>query len=208
MRESRSRKSQSTAKGRDTHARILGAAQALVQERGYASLSISAICARANVAPTSIYWHFGDKTGLLKAILEQTSGTYVKRIRDAVTKAAGDPPAQLDIMIEQVRDLVTTQPLGSLSFVALLSDAGEVSDELRAALVDAHHRELAVIAQDFEQALGEDEGRAAALKALAFVNYAALTYRVTKDDREVDEILSALKDELLRSYAGRPPATL
>jgi AcrR family transcriptional regulator len=186
------------ANGRE---RILEAACALFQERGYPGLSISSICERANIAPTSIYWHFGDKAGLLRAIVERTSG-HAPQIRKAVLRAAGDREAQLDILIRKIRELVVEQPLGSLSFVALLSGGGAVTDELRAALVDVRRNELDSMTEDFAAMFGPKTGRAAALMVLAFVNYAALTYRVTRRGRDVDEILEAMREQLLMQHRG------
>lgn len=192
----RTRKAPSRDKGMDSRERILDAARALFQERGYAGLSISSICERAKIAPTSIYWHFGDKVGLLRAVIEAASGGHAVQIRRSVAAAAGRPTAQLDIIVKKIRELVIGQPLGSLSFVALLSGGGTVSDELRAALVDARKNELDSITQDFEAILGRNEGRSAALMVLAFVNYAALTFRVTRRTQDVDEILDAMRQQM------------
>jgi AcrR family transcriptional regulator len=51
--------------------RILEAAASLMAEEGsYAATSISAICLRCGLPPTSIYWHFKSKEGLLAAVIE------------------------------------------------------------------------------------------------------------------------------------------
>lgn len=173
-------------------------AEKLFQERGYAGLSISALCERAEIAPTSIYWHFGDKAGLLRAMVQRTSGGYVEQIRKAVALVPGGPRKQLATVIEKVRDLVIRQPLGSLSFVAMLSEGGPISDELRAVMSNARERELDSLAADFDAVLGAGEGRSTAIMALAFVNYAALTYRVTRNAKDVDAILLAMRQEIER----------
>jgi AcrR family transcriptional regulator len=50
---------------------LLDAAEALMSEKGYAATPVSAICLRAGVAPTSLYWHFGSKEGLLATVMER-----------------------------------------------------------------------------------------------------------------------------------------
>jgi AcrR family transcriptional regulator len=205
MSYARANRDPATAKGADSRERILSAAQALFQERGYAGLSISALCERAGIAPTSIYWHFGDKAGLLRAIVERASGGHVAQIRKAVAQVSGSQKKQLDVVVGKVRDLVTKQPLGSLSFVAMLAEGGPVTDELRIVMRDARRRELDAIAADFESVLGPGQGRSAALTALAFANYAALTYRVTRDVKDVDEILDAMREEIERRLVRRTP---
>lgn len=201
MTYARARRKPLTSKGADNRERILAAAQALFQERGYAGLSISALCERVEIAPTSIYWHFGDKAGLIRAIVDRASGGYATQIRKAVAATPGGQKKQLDVLMKKVRELVTTQPLGSLSFVAMLSEGDAVSDELRSVMEEARRRELASISEDFDAVLGAGQGRAVALMALAFANYAALVFRVTREARDVDEILDAMREELERRLA-------
>lgn len=197
------RQQTSSSKVSDGRERILNAARALFQERGYPGLSISSICERADIAPTSIYWHFGDKAGLLRAVIEEAGGGHAAQIRKSVAAAVGRPTEQLDIVTKKIRELVMNQPQGSLSFVALLSGGGPVTDELRSALVDARARELVSITQDFSAILGQESGRSTALMVLAFVNYAALTYRVTRRAQDVDEILDAMRRQIRNQLSQR-----
>jgi AcrR family transcriptional regulator len=198
----RANKKPRPAKTSDSRERILEAARTLFQERGYGGLSISSICDRAGVVPTSIYWHFGDKAGLLRAVIEE-SGGYAAQIRKAVAAAVGRPDEQLDIVVKKVRALVMSQPLGSLSFVALLSGGGPVSDELGAALAAVRKSELDAITEDFATMFGPQQGRSLALMLLAFVNYAALTFRVTRRAQDVDEILDAMRQQIRQQLSAR-----
>ena len=58
------------ARSRATWARVLDAGLALLEEGGYAALTVDAICARAGATPPSIYARAGSKDGLLLAIYE------------------------------------------------------------------------------------------------------------------------------------------
>ncbi len=176
--------------------RILAAATSLFQENGYAGLSISSICKRVGIAPTSLYWHFGDKAGLMRAVVENTSAGYAAQLQDSVLSASGEPAKQLDLIVAGVKSLVTTQPSSTLSFVSMLAQGTTDDKALNAAMADARRRELDSIAGAFSDALGKPKGQTAALTVLAFVNYAALVYRVTKDEKDVDEILSAMRNAL------------
>jgi AcrR family transcriptional regulator len=53
--------------------RLRAAAMELFAERGYAASGVSAICERAGVAKTALYWHFGSKEGLLAVVLEEVT---------------------------------------------------------------------------------------------------------------------------------------
>ena len=65
--ETRTRRSERAEK---TRRRILDAATALFDQRGYASTTIEAIAANADVAVETVYSRFGNKATLLEAILE------------------------------------------------------------------------------------------------------------------------------------------
>ena len=203
MLAARSRRSRTNARGEATREQLLEAAVDLLRERGYAGLSIAALCARADVAPTSIYWHFGNKAGLMAAVLGRIGGGYVERIRAEVAAAKG-PEERLDRLIAGIRALVTTQPLGSLTGVAIVGEGRHVTSELRDALRSARQREIEVIAGDFSTALGgqPEAGETLAILTLACSNYAALSYRMDHDVREVDRILAGLRDAIARLAVG------
>ena len=57
--------SRKTARGEASRRRILDAATQLICERGYSGTSVDAVCKRAGVVKTALYWHFGSKSGLL-----------------------------------------------------------------------------------------------------------------------------------------------
>jgi AcrR family transcriptional regulator len=51
---------------------ILNAARALIGEKGYDGMAISDLSAQSGLPPSSIYYHFGNKLGVLAALLERT----------------------------------------------------------------------------------------------------------------------------------------
>ncbi len=64
------RRTRRSERAEETRRRILEAAAALFDERGYASTTIEAIAADADVAVETVYSRFGNKATLLEAILE------------------------------------------------------------------------------------------------------------------------------------------
>ncbi|WP_201845769.1 TetR/AcrR family transcriptional regulator [Myceligenerans indicum] len=58
-----------TASSRDV---ILKAARTLISDRGYDGMVISDLSALSGLPASSIYYHFGNKLGILTALLEQT----------------------------------------------------------------------------------------------------------------------------------------
>ncbi len=54
-----------------TYANLLAAAEQLFFEKGVAQTTLADIATQAGLTRGAIYWHFKDKTSLLKALLEQ-----------------------------------------------------------------------------------------------------------------------------------------
>lgn len=65
-----------TEVGERTRERILDAAASLIARRGYAATSISALSEAAGVRPASIYWAFGNKEGVLAAVITRSAESF------------------------------------------------------------------------------------------------------------------------------------
>jgi AcrR family transcriptional regulator len=63
--------------------RILDAAEACFAERGYAGTSISEVCSRSGLPVGSIYHHFGNKEGLLVAVVDRGGEAIARELADA-----------------------------------------------------------------------------------------------------------------------------
>jgi AcrR family transcriptional regulator len=59
---------------------ILDATERLMATRGYAATSISDIRKACGLPPSSIYWHFGSKEGVLAAIMERGADRFFAAI--------------------------------------------------------------------------------------------------------------------------------
>ncbi|GAA1619041.1 hypothetical protein GCM10009789_86030 [Kribbella sancticallisti] len=60
------------AAGLSSQENILNAARTLIGEKGYDGMAISDLSAQSGLPPSSIYYHFGNKFGVLAALLERT----------------------------------------------------------------------------------------------------------------------------------------
>src|ERR1700739_2646925 len=58
-----------TARGRATRERIVGAASALVYERGVARTSLDDVIERAEVSKSQLYLYFNDRSALLREVV-------------------------------------------------------------------------------------------------------------------------------------------
>ena len=66
--------------GEQSRELILDATERLMAIRGYAATSISDIRKACGLPPSSIYWHFGSKEGVLAAVMERGAQRYFAAI--------------------------------------------------------------------------------------------------------------------------------
>lgn len=66
--------------GEQSRVLILDATERLMATRGYAATSISDIRNACGLPPSSIYWHFGSKEGVLAAVMERGADRYFAAI--------------------------------------------------------------------------------------------------------------------------------
>jgi AcrR family transcriptional regulator len=71
-----------TSRGEATRAHILACAADLIRERGYAGLRLRAVAELAEVPLSLVQYHYGNKTGLLAALLRQESARVLERERE------------------------------------------------------------------------------------------------------------------------------
>ena len=71
--------------------RVLEAGLELFGERGYHAVSVAEIGARAGIAKSVLYHHFGSKAGLFEAIAECETRDLVEYVAAAVAAAPGEP---------------------------------------------------------------------------------------------------------------------
>jgi AcrR family transcriptional regulator len=66
--------------GENSREQILDATEKLMSTRGYAATSISDIRKACGLPPSSIYWHFGSKEGVLAAVMERGANRFFAAI--------------------------------------------------------------------------------------------------------------------------------
>ena len=77
--------------GEQSRELILDATERLMATRGYAATSISDIRKACGLPPSSIYWHFGSKEGVLAAVMQRGADRFFAAIptsEDAETQLA------------------------------------------------------------------------------------------------------------------------
>jgi AcrR family transcriptional regulator len=191
-----------SGQAQQTRERILEAATELIAERGYAGTSIDALCRRARVVRTAIYWHFGSKDGLVAPVVERVAAAWIEEIQKAVYRE-GDPLARLERFLESLRELVVHKGhLVRLLLVVALERA-EVDEEARAALRHIAERAHAAIVQGVEDSTGASrpDAELIARTALAYVTLAATDQLVAPE--RLERVFGDLRTAILLVIGAR-----
>ena len=151
------------AQSRVTRQRILGAARALMLERGYRATTISEIARRAGVHLDTVYELVGRKPVLLRELIEQSiSGTdqaVVAEEREYVRaiQAEPDPARKLTLYAHAIREV---QARMALLFLALRDAATTEPDayEVWRQISDRRAANMRKLVRDLRQADGLRQG--------------------------------------------------
>jgi AcrR family transcriptional regulator len=142
-----------TAQGAASRERLLQAAIELIAERGYAATSVEAVCRHADTVKTALYWHFGNKEGLLTAALDRVAGDWIEEITRGLS-ATSDPAERLERAIDGLRKIVEERPELMRLLVAVAYERTGVSPEQRAALAAIFERAETAIVTAIADAIG------------------------------------------------------
>jgi len=108
-----------TRKGRETHRRIVSEAADLMYKQGVAGTSIEQVQSAAGVSASQIYYYFGDKDGLVRAVIDyQTENVLgIQKPLLANLDSIEALQAWRDVIVSIHRDGRNQQgcPMGSLS---------------------------------------------------------------------------------------------
>src|ERR1700722_4548234 len=128
--------SASTEQGRATRLRIVAAAAGLIGERGVAGTSLDDVRAATRSSKSQLYHYFGDKHGLVQAVIDHQSAIVLGAQTEALDAVADwdDLGRWADGMVARVkrRGARGGCPIGTLA--AALADTDE---RFRGALSDA-----------------------------------------------------------------------
>jgi TetR/AcrR family transcriptional regulator len=88
---------------------ILARALDLFAARGYDAVGVQEICEAAGVTKPTLYHYFGNKQGLLAALVRERSGLLLARLQEA-TAYAGDLPVSLERVVETYFEFAAAEP--------------------------------------------------------------------------------------------------
>jgi len=182
-----------------TRERLLETAIEMFAERGYAATGVDALCRRAGVAKTGLYWEFQNKVGLLNAVIDQVVAEWVDQIREAA-RSAGAPREKLDVALESLRRRVSERPELFRVLLVVLAERTQVDEEAREALrrfyKSAHAALLQGIQESIPGSLPTEELAVACDLILAMIEGIFLRAQVCGND-DVERLFGAARSAIL-----------
>ncbi|MFE5479281.1 TetR/AcrR family transcriptional regulator [Nocardia sp. NPDC056541] len=126
-----------TLQAQATSIEIAQAARRLFVEQGWAATTVRDVAREAGVSVPTVYSAYGNKTGLIQAIVDAADlSADAPQMLDTLEAAAGDPRAQLAAMAGYDRRLYER----AADVIALIREAGRTEPALATTYVDARHR--------------------------------------------------------------------
>lgn len=164
--------------------RIIDAALKLLSEGGYSALSIAAICKQADVATASLYHHFGDKAGLLKAMIAESVDDAAMQFYQAV-QDQDNTVDQLLAYIDVMRELGRDYRFNAIGVVSALAQGCGEAPEIMAAIEEARQRAWHFAAAEMSDAFGIGDGMLVAHLQFAFATYIIQVAHSSTDREDV-----------------------
>lgn len=103
--------------------RILAAAAGEFASRGYAGARVDRIARQARVNKAMLYYHFGSKQGIYRALLRSTFLDLATRL-DAIAATSGSSPDKLDAAVRGMAGFVETHPFFPAIMLREVADGG------------------------------------------------------------------------------------
>jgi AcrR family transcriptional regulator len=148
------------------HDRLVDTAIRLFLEEGIHAVGVARIAREAEVAPMTLYRHFGGKDGLVAAAIGRWSGRRLGWVRAQVDRCRNDPEARFAELWEALERAEPGEPEGSLVAVAAVELRRDPVHPAWAA-IEEHRAALRRLVEDLVVPLGvDDPGRLAELLCL------------------------------------------
>lgn len=192
-----------TPQGASSREKILDAAVELIAERGYSATSVDALCRRAGIVKTALYWHFGSKEGLLAAVIDRVASAWIDELRSTVSRA-GEPEERLAVALAGMRRILEQRPELLRLLLSVLLERAEGDDETRAALQRAFLRARRAIVETIEATTpGVRDPDLIAHTIVSLMQGALLLRLADPEGTDLDRVFAELERTVLLVMADR-----
>ena len=182
---------------------VLRTAQEIMAERGYGSLTLSAVCERANIKQTSIYRYWPNQTALLVSLIGFFEDDYQSRIK-LLEEVAFDMPWQevQKTLLEGLADYSRENPWVYAGLAAVRADTG---------VAKRHEQTLDFFATRYAHLLkiggfavrGEEEARVSRTYVLLLDSFMFAVGRAEGSENIINEIIEDYLDVIIKYLTPR-----
>ena len=182
---------------------VLRTAQEIMAERGYAGLTLSAVCERANIKQTSIYRYWPNQTALLVSLIGFFEDDYQSRIK-LLEEVAFDMPWQevQNTLLQGLADYSLKNPWVYAGLAAVRADTG---------VAKRHEQTLDFFATRYAHLLkiggfavrGEEEARVSRTYVLLLDSFMFAVGRADGSENMIKEIIEDYLDVITKYLAPR-----
>lgn len=99
-----------TAHRETVRANLLRAAREFFAKRDFTAASVREIAAAARVNPAMIHYHFGDKDGLYRAMLQETLGPVLQKVQGLLDRGGRESQNSIHEALEAVMTMLARDP--------------------------------------------------------------------------------------------------
>lgn len=142
-----------------TRERILAAAEQVFADRGFEPASIRAIARRARVSLPVLYYYFGSKAGLIRAVLQHRFGPLRTEHEQALTRlqpSPGSPHPSLETILEaMIRPVLRLAETDARQGSVVMRLIGRVITDPSPAIQDWLHDQIRHVRQGFLELLAQ-----------------------------------------------------
>jgi AcrR family transcriptional regulator len=195
-----------------TAQQLIEAAVELIAERGYAGMSVDAVCRRAGIVKSGLYWNFGSKEGLLNAVVDHVAADWIEGIRQAAYRQGG-ALERLDHTLSELHRMMRDRPEGLRVLLVVLLERSAVDPATRAALERFFKSAREAVAQGIVDAVGpcmaaRDVELVAELWLFMFEGL-FLRHLIVQDEEQTNRLFTGMRETILLLVTNRlPPDTL
>ncbi len=193
-----------SAQGAQSRERILDAAVELIAERGYSATSVDALCRKAGIVKTALYWHFGSKEGLLAAALDRVSAEWIEEVQSTVYQT-GRPMERLERMLSGMRDILTRRPRHMRMLLSVLLERSEDDPDTRQAIQKIFDRAIDAMVAGINDSAGRPvpDAELLAHTILALTQGTALRSLVDPGGIDLDRYFADIRRTIILVMADR-----
>lgn len=185
---------------------LLDAAIELIATHGYAGMSVDALCRKAGVVKSGLYWHYGSKEGVLLAAIERVTSEWIEGFQSTVEQG-GDPLERLDRTLAEMRRRIVESPEGLRVILVVLLERSAADLEMRKLMERQLARIHAAVTQSFTDALGFDlrDKEDIASLMLAMFHGVFLSYLSRQDGAHLAAMFAGMREALVLLITQRLP---